>query len=879
MSRSPPRSRSGRTTPSSRRPPGRRSRCGSPGEGPVPAGQGPELAQSSGHRGRHQQGQPADRPRDRPRAASPGPAAGRDEALTTSHLASRQREPRPTRPGLHVVIALNGSACATDAEKPSCSGGPFHASPARPVGHVCASHGRRRSPHAARAAGQAGAAALAGRVLVDRSRRRVRAARGRRWRSRSSPTSCSRSSRPGSPLTGRPTCGAGCAGGPSARTSRRWSATPVGELLDRIDSDVYQVPRRSGERRADRASRAARRCCRRSPPSSSGGPPGSSWSCWACLLVVSLAGPLQRIAPARMREEEAWSDLAAVMEEAIHGQDDVRTSLARPMCCGSTRGAQARCMRRGALVWTASARISAIAAGAVRGGIALLVVGGALALATGRIDGARLTAVWLLALAYGATVEMISRMVSELQYAPGGVATRPAAARRAAGAGGRPRGPATPTLSSAGSPSPTPTPWTRGRYRAALRNVRLTFRRGRSYAVIGRTGSGKSTLAKVLTRAVDAAARHRLPRRRRPARPGRGEPAPLDRGRPAAHGDPGRHARGEHRAVRPGAARRAPRTPWRSWGSPAGSPSCRTASRPGWATAATSCPPVRSSWWRSRGSWCATRTWSSSTRPPPGWTRSPRARVQRATERLLRDRIGIVIAHRLSSVQPLRRGRRARPTARCWRRARCARSARSPNCSRQRRAGVPRSRRRTRRDADEELLGGADAAEALDAVLAAETRAANRRRRRTRRRCPTRRRRGRCARSLRLVTNDAALRARRGRAVHLLSILGLDGAVLPWLWAQLVDGSGPVFWPAVGIAAALVVTMPIPYYTAALVPEVVGHADAADQPAPGARADRAAAGQRAHAGGGGRPGRGHRAGGHHGGQRVDQFTSVVLVVR
>src|SRR5690349_21322307 len=37
----------------------------------------------------------------------------------------------------------------------------------------------------------------------------------------------------------------------------------------------------------------------------------------------------------------------------------------------------------------------------------------------------------------------------------------------------------------------------------ALRDVTLTFARGRSYALIGRTGSGKSTLAKVLTRAVD----------------------------------------------------------------------------------------------------------------------------------------------------------------------------------------------------------------------------------------------------------------------------------------------------------------------------------------------------------------------------------------
>ena len=38
---------------------------------------------------------------------------------------------------------------------------------------------------------------------------------------------------------------------------------------------------------------------------------------------------------------------------------------------------------------------------------------------------------------------------------------------------------------------------------AALSEVNLSFARGLSYAVIGRTGSGKSTLAKVLTRSVD----------------------------------------------------------------------------------------------------------------------------------------------------------------------------------------------------------------------------------------------------------------------------------------------------------------------------------------------------------------------------------------
>ena len=55
----------------------------------------------------------------------------------------------------------------------------------------------------------------------------------------------------------------------------------------------------------------------------------------------------------------------------------------------------------------------------MRVGIALSVVGGAWALIAGRIDGARLTAIWLLALGFGGTVEHLSRMVPELQNALG----------------------------------------------------------------------------------------------------------------------------------------------------------------------------------------------------------------------------------------------------------------------------------------------------------------------------------------------------------------------------------------------------------------------------------------------------------------------------
>jgi ABC-type multidrug transport system fused ATPase/permease subunit len=50
-------------------------------------------------------------------------------------------------------------------------------------------------------------------------------------------------------------------------------------------------------------------------------------------------------------------------------------------------------------------------------------------------------------------------------------------------------------------------------------------------------------------------------------------------------------------------------------------------------------------------------------------------------------------------------------------------------------------------------------------------------------------------------------------------LLGLDGALLPWLWADLVDGTGGLFWPAAGIVAGLLVAMPLPYYTGKWFPE------------------------------------------------------------
>jgi ABC-type multidrug transport system fused ATPase/permease subunit len=282
--------------------------------------------------------------------------------------------------------------------------------------------------------------------------------------------------------------------------------TPVGELLDRIDNDVYQVAnevRNSGVRLAVAGTTGVLAVVTAFVV---WWPAGLVMALLSAVLVVGLAGPLRRLGPAREREEEAWSDLAAVMEESIHGQDDVRTSLGQAYVLRLYAQRASQVLARGKVVFSSAARISAIASVVIRVGIVLLVVGGAWALAAGRIDGARLTGVWLLALAYGAVTERISWMISELQYGIGawqrvqlllGSAQEPSGGRDAQDGDLEVRG-LTFTYRDAvddGAPGSTPRP--------ALRDVSLRFTRGRSYAVIGRTGSGKSSLAKVLTRAVD----------------------------------------------------------------------------------------------------------------------------------------------------------------------------------------------------------------------------------------------------------------------------------------------------------------------------------------------------------------------------------------
>ncbi|KAB1923580.1 ABC transporter ATP-binding protein [Micromonospora noduli] len=604
--------------------------------------------------------------------------------------------------------------------------------------------------------------------------------------------------------------------------------TPVGELLDRIDGDVYQVA--SAIR--NQGTRLAQGLCvgllSMVVALFVWWPAGIAMVLLTVVLAVGLRRPTARIGPARMAEEEAWSDLAAVMEEAVHGQDDVRTSLARPYVLRLYARRASAVLSRGLVVWVLSARVATVATATIRAGIGAVVLGGAWALATGRIDAARLTAIWLLALAFGATAEHVSRMVPEIQEALGAWARVQLLYK----ARQEPVGGASPSEGDLRIRDLT-FGYGESDRGAALRGLSLTFARGRSYALIGRTGSGKSTLAKVLTRAVDVPPGtvflggtdlcdldvEQL-RRWVALVPQRTEILAGTLAENVALFDP---------ELLEAAARALDELGLAGWIAELPDGLTTRLGEGGHVLSAGQEQLVAFARILVREPHVVILDEATARLDPV-----TEARVQRATERLLRDRIGIVIAHRLSSVRRcdevvvLADGAvvEAGPLESSTRFAELLATSHAAAYA----TVAPAGRSGVGTDL---LVGpGPDAWPSEPAPARAEPN------RQTAPATPPNGTQGAVgptradppplppgpqARTLReifrLCTNDPRYGAAAIVLFLGLSLLGLDGPVLPWLWADLVDGTGNPYLPAVGIVAGLLVTLPLPFYTHVWFPQ------------------------------------------------------------
>jgi ATP-binding cassette subfamily B protein len=582
--------------------------------------------------------------------------------------------------------------------------------------------------------------------------------------------------------------------------------TPVGELLDRMDGDVNQVAaelRGSGVRIAQAGAAGVASIVTAFVV---WWPAGLGMLLVTAVLTVALRKPTARITPARMGEEEAWSDLAAVMEESIHGQDDVRTSLARPYVL------RLFSLSRGRRVWSLSARVTSSAAAVMRAGIAAVVLGGVAALVAGRIDAARLTAIWLLVLAFGAMVEHVSRMVPELQYALGAW-NRVQLLREADQEPVGGRAPVDGDLTvrdltfryATGNSRSVAERGDVPERRPALRDVTLTFTRGRSYALIGRTGSGKSTLAKVLTRAVD------VPRgtvflgdvdlldldldglRRWIAIvPQRTEILAGTLAENIALFDPD--------LIGP-AGRALEELGLGEWVKDLPDGLDTKLGDGGHVLSAGQEQLVAFARILVRDPHVVILDEATARMDPV-----TEARVQRATARLLDGRIGIVVAHRLSSVRScdevvmLADGEvvEAGPLHESDRFARLLATSQVASPGDTSTVSVPAG---TSNGDGAVAVTSNGTGKAAPPELPQPPKASALRE------------------IYRLMTNDPRFGLVSVGLFMILVFLGLDGVVLPVLWADLVDGAGDPWLPAVGIAAALLLATPIPWFTNRWFPE------------------------------------------------------------
>ncbi|WP_344419313.1 ABC transporter ATP-binding protein [Pseudonocardia ailaonensis] len=271
----------------------------------------------------------------------------------------------------------------------------------------------------------------------------------------------------------------------------------VGELMDRVDDDARELGtlfRRIGWETGSAGLRSVAAWIAAGI---------LFWPAWiafplVAVLTLLVARPLTaRIARCAVAEEEAWSEHAAQLEEAVAGQDDIRTSLGQPHVVRGYVARAATVLRRVQATRRATTRVG-LATGLVTHALLGAVVLGGVWLVAGDPGGvAALVALWLLASAFVAQVDEVANQLPEIQTGLGAltrVSALLSAEREPTTGDPVPSGPLAVSLRglTAGYPNGF-----------RLAGVDLDVPAGTTCALVGRTGSGKSTIAKVLSRAVE----------------------------------------------------------------------------------------------------------------------------------------------------------------------------------------------------------------------------------------------------------------------------------------------------------------------------------------------------------------------------------------
>ena len=276
------------------------------------------------------------------------------------------------------------------------------------------------------------------------------------------------------------------------------SEQAVGEVLDRVDDDTHEV----GSLVRSQLWAALRTVITIVPMWIVA---GLTW--WPAWIIFPVVGPLtivairpllRQLSERKVLEEAAWTDHAAAMEEGIAARDDVRTSLGQAYVLRRCAELSGDVQRRLVAVIGVESRITLRAVGLLHAFLGAMVVAAVVLVTRDDLDIAQLVTLFLVSATLVSAISQLARQLPELQAGMGAVIRlRQLAASPSEPVGGKPF----PGRSADIEFHDLHFAYAEGVF--ALDGVGLRVAAGTTCALVGRTGSGKSTLAALVSRAVD----------------------------------------------------------------------------------------------------------------------------------------------------------------------------------------------------------------------------------------------------------------------------------------------------------------------------------------------------------------------------------------
>ena len=276
------------------------------------------------------------------------------------------------------------------------------------------------------------------------------------------------------------------------------SEQAVGEILDRIDDDTHEV----GNLVRWQMWMVARTLFATLPMWVVAGvtwwPSFILFPVLASVTWLVIRSLLGEIARRKIVEEMAWTDHAAVLEEGIAGRDDLRTSLGQAHVVRRVARLSADVHAKFKAVVDVESRLVRRAGVLLHALLAGIAVAGVALASGGRLSVAQLVTLFLVTSTFVGQIAMVANHLPDLQAGLGAVIRL----RQMLAVPPEPEG---------GSPLPEGPvdlelrdlhfSYTEGTF--ALQGIELQVPAGQTVALVGRTGSGKSTLAALVSRAME----------------------------------------------------------------------------------------------------------------------------------------------------------------------------------------------------------------------------------------------------------------------------------------------------------------------------------------------------------------------------------------